>query len=122
MKEYMRGRRLAIQANIDAEILAGNTVKEQCERTALAEITALENLIATGEIRQCSDSELNAVLADVRAALKDLEDYIRGDTIEIIVSGNDGFDGQEIIRDPKSRDVVMQNIKIIFGKLSKHFS
>ena len=65
------------------------------------------------------EADRNAVLNDVQAALKDLEDYIRGDTLEITVSGNDGFDGQEIIRDPESRDVVMQNIGIIFQKLNE---
>ena len=69
MKEYIKGRRLAIQANLDAEILAGNRAKEQCERTALAEITAIENAIAKGEIRQCSNSDRTAVLDKVLAEI-----------------------------------------------------
>ena len=40
--EYLRGRRLTIEASIAAEHLHGNQTKEWCERAALAEITALE--------------------------------------------------------------------------------
>ena len=40
--DYLRARRATIEASIAAEELAGNSFKEQCERTALAEITALE--------------------------------------------------------------------------------
>lgn len=40
--QYLRTRRRTIEASIAAEKLAGNKWKEECERTALAEITALE--------------------------------------------------------------------------------
>lgn len=42
LSEYLLGRRKTIEASIANEHLAGNVFKEGCERTALAEITALE--------------------------------------------------------------------------------
>ena len=39
---YIAARKKTINASIDAEVLAGNKIKESCERTALAEIIALE--------------------------------------------------------------------------------
>lgn len=40
--DYLIARRKTIEASIAAERLAGNEHKEACERTALAEIIALE--------------------------------------------------------------------------------
>lgn len=40
--EYIVSRRKTIEASIAAERLAGNEHKEACERTALAELEALE--------------------------------------------------------------------------------
>ena len=45
---YLTARRKTIEASIAAEVLAGNQWKEACERTALAEITALECEAGTG--------------------------------------------------------------------------
>jgi len=42
LRKYLQSRRKTIEASIVAEQIAGNTIKEQCERTALAEITALQ--------------------------------------------------------------------------------
>jgi hypothetical protein len=42
---HLDSRRLTIEASIAAEVLAGNAHKEACERTALAEIAALEDWI-----------------------------------------------------------------------------
>lgn len=41
IKKYIESRMKTIQHNIAVEELAGNTVKSQCEKTALAEIEAL---------------------------------------------------------------------------------
>ena len=43
--DYLVSRRKTIEASIAAEQLAGNEQKEACERTALAEIEALERLL-----------------------------------------------------------------------------
>jgi len=51
--QYLTGRRKAIEGSIAAEVLAGNTFKESCERTALAEITALECEIGRSGITLC---------------------------------------------------------------------
>jgi hypothetical protein len=42
INNYLAARRLTIESSLAAEILAGNTVKQQCEQTALAEISAME--------------------------------------------------------------------------------
>jgi hypothetical protein len=41
-------RRKTIEASIAAEVLAGNKYKEDCERTALAEIQTLEIWLSNG--------------------------------------------------------------------------
>lgn len=46
LREYIASRRLTIESSIRAEEHAGNETKEQCERTALAEITALEQWVS----------------------------------------------------------------------------
>jgi len=51
--QYLTGRRKAIEGSIAAEVLAGKTFKESCERTALAEITALECEIGRSGITLC---------------------------------------------------------------------
>jgi hypothetical protein len=50
LTEYLIARRLTIEGTIATEQLAGNEYKESCERAALAEITALECAIGSGEI------------------------------------------------------------------------
>jgi len=52
LSEYLAARRRTIEGSIATEQLAGNTFKEACERAALAEITALECAVASGEIRE----------------------------------------------------------------------
>lgn len=42
ISEYLASRRLTIEASIHAEVLAGNDYKEGRERSALAEINAIE--------------------------------------------------------------------------------
>ena len=42
LADYLAGRRKTIEASIAVEHLAGNAVKEQCEKTALAEIEAMQ--------------------------------------------------------------------------------
>lgn len=49
LRDYLRGRRLAIESSLATERLAGNTWKEQCESMALAEITALEIELARAQ-------------------------------------------------------------------------
>jgi len=48
--EYLRRRRQTVEGTIATERLAGNQFKESCEKTALAEITAMECAIGSGEI------------------------------------------------------------------------
>jgi hypothetical protein len=50
LNDYLQGRRKAIESNIASERIAGNDFRLSCEKTALAEITALECAIACGEI------------------------------------------------------------------------
>ena len=45
VRAYLKARRKTIESSIGSEVLAGNKHKEECERTALAEITALEQWI-----------------------------------------------------------------------------
>ncbi len=45
---HLEGRRKAIEGSIGSERLAGNKWKEECERCALAEITAMEVWVAQG--------------------------------------------------------------------------
>lgn len=47
LQQYLDARRKTIEASIRAEMCAGNKPKEDCERTALAEITALEQWLST---------------------------------------------------------------------------
>ena len=42
VRGYLEARRLTIEGSIAAEVLAGNEWKEKCERTALAEIRAMQ--------------------------------------------------------------------------------
>lgn len=44
---YLAARRKTIEASIAAEKLSGNTVKLNCELSALAEITAIEKYMQT---------------------------------------------------------------------------
>lgn len=57
LRTYLVGRRNTIEASIASEMLAGNEWKEKCERTALAEITALEAALASvpAETHQVTD-------------------------------------------------------------------
>lgn len=50
LNDYLQGRRKTIESNIASERIAGNDFRLSCEKTALAEITALECAIACGEI------------------------------------------------------------------------
>ena len=52
LSDYLKARRNTIEANITTEELAGNDWKSACEKTALAEITALEIAVGLGEIRR----------------------------------------------------------------------
>lgn len=52
LKQYLEGRRKVIESSIITERIAGNYFKLACEKTALAEITALECAIACGEINE----------------------------------------------------------------------
>jgi len=54
LSEYLQARRNTIEASIAAEELAGNDWKLACEKTALAEITALEIAVGRGEILRFS--------------------------------------------------------------------
>lgn len=48
MRRYLAARRLTIEGSVQAEVLAGNKAKEAQERTALAEITAMQVWMARG--------------------------------------------------------------------------
>ncbi len=47
---YLAMRRRTIKSRIASEKLAGNTYKEGCEKSALAEIEAMECALARGEL------------------------------------------------------------------------
>ena len=59
--EYIEGRRRTIEASVAAETLANNECKLACERTALAEITALEAFVACIEYRASKKEESRKV-------------------------------------------------------------
>lgn len=48
LADYLRSRRRAVESSVAAEALAGNEFKLACEKTALAEITALECWLGAG--------------------------------------------------------------------------
>ena len=48
LARHLAGRRKAVESSVASERLAGNKWKEECERCALAEITAMEIWVAQG--------------------------------------------------------------------------
>jgi len=51
LRRYLDGREKAILARIAAEELAGNTVQEDMERTALAEIREIQTLLLSESLQ-----------------------------------------------------------------------
>lgn len=67
LREYLNARRKTIEASIASEMLAGNEWKEKCERTALAEITALERHLASVPANPPQvDTELEEIAHELR--------------------------------------------------------
>ena len=73
ISDYVAARRRTINASIAAERLSGNKFKEECERCALAEITALEIWLSKFQSPVGIDALL-AELNEIRAKLYNVMD------------------------------------------------
>ena len=72
ISKYLEGRRKTISSSIAAEALAGNEFKLACEKTALAEITAMESFLI--ESRYSTPQSKDEQRADNSASTKLLDE------------------------------------------------
>jgi hypothetical protein len=72
LRDYLSARRFTIESSIASEVLSGNEVKLQCERTALAEISGLEYFLFKNAADNVESAPSASTNTDYTAALMDI--------------------------------------------------